>query len=115
MGFGGGPWFVVKKDVEKNILYVSHGYDPETAYKQDFTIRDFHCLTQLHNDEQLPSRITFKIRHTPGYLPGTLTKLEEGNYAVHADAPIHGVAPGQFCVVYDEQHHRCYGSAEISI
>lgn len=115
MGFGGGPWFVVKKDVEKNILYVSHGYDPETAYKQDFTICDFHFLTQLHDDEQLPNRITFKIRHTPGYLPGTLTKLEEGTYAVHADAPIHGVAPGQFCVVYDEKHHRCYGSAEISI
>ena len=29
--------------------------------------------------------------------------------------PIHGVALGQFCVVYDAQHHRCYGSAEISL
>ena len=28
LGFGGGPWFVIKKDVENNILYVSHGYDP---------------------------------------------------------------------------------------
>ena len=45
MGFGGGPWFVVKKDVDKNILYVSHGYDPETAYKQDFPVRDFHWLS----------------------------------------------------------------------
>ncbi|MBP5645471.1 MAG: tRNA 2-thiouridine(34) synthase MnmA, partial [Bacteroidales bacterium] len=26
LGMGGGPWFVVKKDVEQNILYVSHGY-----------------------------------------------------------------------------------------
>jgi tRNA-specific 2-thiouridylase len=114
MGFGGGPWFVVKKDVANNILYVSHGYDPETAYKQDFPIRDFHYLTRLHANEQLPQRITFKIRHTPGYLSATLEKTEEG-FMVHADAPIHGVAPGQFCVVYDEQHHRCYGSAEITI
>ena len=45
MGLGGGPWFVVKKDIEQNIIYVSHGYDPETAYKQDFPIRDFHHLT----------------------------------------------------------------------
>ena len=44
MGFGGGPWFVVKKDVTQNILYVSHGYDPETAYQQDFPVRDFHWL-----------------------------------------------------------------------
>ena len=25
LGFGGGPWFIVKKDIEKNVLYVSHG------------------------------------------------------------------------------------------
>ena len=114
MGFGGGPWFVVKKDVEKNILYVSHGYDPETAYKQDFSVHDFHYLTPLREGESLPRRVTFKIRHTPGYLPATLEQTAEG-FTVHADAPIHGVAPGQFCVVYDEQHHRCFGSAEIGL
>jgi len=25
------------------------------------------------------------------------------------------VAPGQFCVIYDGQHHRCYGSGEITL
>ena len=115
MGFGGGPWFVVKKDVEANILYVSHGYDPETAYKQDFPVHGFHHLTPLIEGESLPHRITFKIRHTPGYLPATLEPVEEGGFIVHADAPIHGVAPGQFCVVYDAEHHRCFGSAEITV
>ncbi len=115
MGFGGGPWFVVKKDVEKNILYVSHGYDPETAYKQDFTICDFHYLTPLHEGERLPHQVTFKIRHTPGYLTAMLEPLGDNRFTVHATAPIHGVAPGQFCVVYDERHHRCFGSAEITV
>lgn len=59
--------------------------------------------------------ITFKIRHTPEYLPATIEQVGEGGYLIHADAPIHGVAPGQFCVVYDEQHHRCFGSGEITI
>ncbi len=111
LGFGGGPWFVVKKDVEKNILYVSHGYDPQTAYKQDFRIHDFHFLTE----PIASTRITFKIRHTPEYLPATIEQVGAGEYLIHADAPIHGVAPGQFCVVYDEQHHRCYGSGEITV
>ncbi len=109
MGFSGGPWFVVKKDVEKNILYVSHGYDPETAYKQDFAIYDFHWLTMPVD----MTEITFKIRHTPGYLPGILEPAGEGSFIVHAKEKIHGVAPGQFCVVYDAQHHRCLGSGEI--
>lgn len=111
LGFGGGPWFVVKKDVGRNVLYVSHGYDPQTAYKQDFRMHDFHVLTVPIDSE----RVTFKIRHTPGYLPATVEKTSEGIYTVHADAPIHGVAPGQFCVVYDEQHHRCFGSGEITL
>ena len=118
LGFGGGPWFVVKKDVERNILYVSHGYDPETAYKQDFKIHDFHATTYCSEGialPELPERITFKIRHTPEYLPATIEKTDENTYVIHADSKIHGVAPGQFCVIYDAQHHCCYGSGEITL
>ena len=112
LGLGGGPWFVVKKDIEANILYVSHGYDPETAYKQDFLIRDFHSL----NGVLPPTDVTIKIRHTPEWHAATLEpQTEKGSYVVHSSVPIHGVAPGQFCVIYDAQHHRCYGSGEISL
>ena len=44
LGMGGGPWFVVKKDMERNILYVAHGYDPASAYCSSFAVRDFHFL-----------------------------------------------------------------------
>ena len=111
LGFGGGPWFVVKKDVEHNILYVSHGYDPQTAYKKDFPLHDFHFLPR----EVDMHHVTFKIRHTPEYHPATIERMEDGRLMVHAGEAIHGVAPGQFCVVYDENHHRCYGSGEITV
>ena len=126
LGFGGGPWFVVKKDVEANILYVSHGYDPATAYKQDFKIRDFHaltlpleqCLAGSLTSHHLPltsNNITFKIRHTSDYFHATIEPLDGGEYMIHSSRPIHGVAPGQFCVVYDADHHRCFGSGEITV
>jgi tRNA-specific 2-thiouridylase len=117
MGLGGGPWFVVKKDINQNIIYVSHGYDPETAYKQDFPIMAFHSI----NGQLPPKDITLKIRHTPEFLPATLEPIANSQeptancYMVHATTPIHGVAPGQFCVVYDNCHHRCYGSGEITV
>ena len=111
LGFGGGPWFVVKKDVEHNILYVSHGYDPQTAYKKDFPLHDFHFLTREVDMHQ----VTFKIRHAPEYHPATRERMEDGRLMVDAGEAIHGVAPGQFCVVYDENHHRCYGSGEITV
>ena len=111
LGFGGGPWFVVKKDVSKNILYVSHGYDPETAYKQKFLIHDLHLLTAPIDD----NKICFKIRHTPEFHHAHIEAKDNGIYRISSDIPIHGVAPGQFCVIYDDQHHRCYGSGEITV
>ena len=116
LGFGGGPWFIVKKDVQQNILYVSHGYDPETAYKQDFPVHDFHYLTRgLSPCEKKPQKVTFKIRHTPEFHAATLEWTGDDSFVVHSKEKIHGVAPGQFCVVYDADHHRCYGSGEITI
>ena len=111
LGFGGGPWFVIKKDVPNNILYVSHGYDPQTVYKKDFPLHDFHFLTR----EVPMQKVTFKIRHTPEYHPATIEHLGDGRWMIHSEEAIHGVAPGQFCVVYDENHHRCYGSGEITV
>ena len=121
LGFGGGPWFVVKKDVALNVLYVSKGYDPQTAYKQDFKVCGFHslipCGTSLTSylSAADTNRVTFKIRHTPDYHPATVEPTAAGEFIVHSATPIHGVAPGQFCVVYDEQHHHCYGSGEITL
>jgi len=111
LGLGGGPWTVVKKDMEKNILYVTHGYDPEKAYRTEFDVRDFHFLTM-----ELPlEKITFKIRHTPDFFHATAQQTAPGCYHITSERAIQGVAPGQFCVVYDEQHHRCYGSGEICL
>ena len=126
MGFGGGPWFVVKKDVAKNILYVSHGYDPETAHKQSFPVHDFHWLNVtlgsgniLPYDENVTKypdpNVTFKIRHTPEYHPATIEWTSSNEFIVHSKEKIHGVAPGQFCVIYDANHHRCLGSGEITV
>ena len=113
LGLGGGPWFVIRKDVGRNILYVSHGYDPQDAYKSDFPIAGFDFLTEGIHD--LPQSITFKIRHTPEYHPATAERTADGCYVIHSADPIHGVAPGQFCVVYDSDHHKCYGSGEITL
>lgn len=110
LGFGGGPWYAVRKDVKRNILYVSKGFEPATAYRRDFEIADFHFLTLPVEMED----VCFKIRHTPEYHKAKLEKQGNGAYTVHAEKPVQGVAPGQFCVVYDEQHHRCFGSGEIA-
>ena len=121
LGFGGGPWFVVKKNIKRNILFGSHGYDPEKVYKDHVTMNDFHFISGNPFEEgwgdekngEKSMRVTFKIRHTPEYLGGVLSQKEDGRWFLQADEKIHGVAPGQFCVVYDKEHHLCFGSGEI--
>jgi tRNA-specific 2-thiouridylase len=124
LGFGGGPWFVIKKDIQENILYVAHGYDPASAYRQQFLVRDMHWLTlpyaqiALRQDADMQGSalsVTFKIRHTSDYFRATMEPQADGTFMIRSETPIHGVAPGQFCVVYDSRHHRCYGSGEITL
>ena len=38
LGLGGGPWFVVKKNVRKNIIFVAHGWDTQLQYGHDFRL-----------------------------------------------------------------------------
>lgn len=116
LGMSGGPWFVVKKNVKRNILYVSRGYDPERVYKDHIDMAHFHFITADPFAQSAPGEahaVTFKIRHTPEYVPGTLTFAPDGSCRLQAAEKIHGVAAGQFCVVYDKEHRLCYGSGEI--
>ena len=45
LGFSGGPWYVVEKDMRRNILWVVNGYDPEESYCDHFRIVAPHWLT----------------------------------------------------------------------
>lgn len=125
---GGGPWFVVKKDIEQNILYVSHGCDTLLQYGQDFSLADYHILTsdpfqtlpqyadlvETYPDGTLQMPITFKVRHTDRWRTGTLT-LQDGTPRIHGQERIQGIAPGQFGVIYTPDGRICIGSGEIAV
>ena len=122
LGLSGGPWFVVKKNVKKNIIFVAHGWDTQLQYGHDFRLADMHFITQ--NPWEVGGRrsevgpqswdISFKIRHVDHFMQGTITLDDEG-YHIHSDEPIQGIAPGQFGCIYDADHRICYGSGEIAI
>ena len=41
----GGPWFVVRKDIEENVLYVSQGYEPAAAHGKSISLMGFRLLS----------------------------------------------------------------------
>lgn len=114
LGLSGGPWFVIKKDIQDNIVYVSHGYGVETQFGNEFSLGDFHYITDnpWRESEAEGVDITFKIRHTPEFIKGKLFR-EENHYRILSSEKLQGIAPGQFGVVYDESAGICIGSGEI--
>ncbi len=115
LGLSGGPWFVIKKDVEENIIYVSHGYGVETQFGSEFRINDFHFITENPwKDARKEIDITFKIRHTPEFTKGKLVQEEGGQFRILSSEKLQGIAPGQFGVIYDEEAGICVGSGEIT-
>ncbi len=113
LGLSQGPWFVVKKDTDENVVYVSNGYDPLTQYNDRIKLNGFHFISgNPWNEMEAPKEVMFKIRHTPDFTRGRIYKEGE-HYLLQSESPISGIAAGQFGVIYDLECNLCYGSGEI--
>ena len=120
LGLSGGPWFVVKKDIKRNIILVSRGYDPQDHYGQHIQMAELNNISQspwaylgIH-DETTSIEVCFKIRHTPEFTRGSLRyNAEKSRYELDSQTPIQGIAPGQYAVIYDINHTICFGSGMI--
>lgn len=107
----GGPWFVVRKDIEENVLYVSQGYDPREQYGDRITLMGFHPLAPI--TLTLPMEVKFKIRHTPEFHPGHLVQLPDGLVQIESAELIQGIAAGQYATIYDSNAHLVIASGMI--
>lgn len=107
----GGPWFVVRKDIENNVLYVSQGYDPREQYGDRITLMGFHPLAPV--ELPLPMEVKFKIRHTPEFHPGRLVPLPDGLVQIESGELIQGIAAGQYATIYDADAHLVIASGMI--
>ncbi len=111
LGLGGGPWFVVGKDIKNNIIYVSQGYDPIAQYTHIVPLGDLQMMNPtLHLTEGM--RMRFKIRHQPEFSFGSVHLTDTGADIV-SETAISGVAPGQFGVLYHETEPYVVGSGVI--
>lgn len=115
LGLSGGPWYVVKKNVRDNVLYVSQGYDTDKQYGKRIHINETHFITKdPWGNLNSPVEIAFKNRHSPEFNKALITSVAPGEYVIESDNKIQGIAPGQFVVLYDKDCHICYGSGIIS-
>ncbi len=115
LGLSGGPWYVVKKNIHDNVIYVSNGYETEKQYGNTIHIDEMHFITDNPWPKECSNvEITFKNRHTPIFMSATLSHLGGMEYVIESKEKVQGIAPGQFAVIYDSEKHLCYGSGIIT-
>ena len=103
-----GRWFVVKKDVKNNILYVSHG-DESPLYTSSCEVGNINWIG--FDPPAAPFACRAKFRYRQGEQDVTVTTDGRGGAHVDFARPQRAVTPGQYAVFYDEA--RCLGGGVI--
>lgn len=101
-----GRWFVVKKDLQNNILYVSHG-DETPLYSRACKVSQLNWIGYIPRESFC---CTAKFRYRQGE-QGVKVTLTDGGARVDFDQPQRAVTEGQYAVFYDE--FSCLGGGVI--
>ena len=116
LGLSGGPWYVVRKNVDENVIYVSNGYGTAKQYGRTLRLDEMHFISgNPWQDINDPVDIMFKNRHTPHMMRAKFTRTGQRTWVIDSEEDVQGIAPGQFAVVYDPTGTLCYGSGVITL
>ena len=114
-----GPWYVVAKDPDHDIVFCSNQYDEEifASARSEFHVEDVKWVTGVPPQKMAADgegRFEMKIRHGPRLVSGEFLLAnatgEEG--IVKLDQKDGGLAPGQYVVFYEGE--ECLGGGVIS-
>ncbi|MCA1031863.1 tRNA 2-thiouridine(34) synthase MnmA [Bacillus timonensis] len=109
IGGSGDPWFVVGKNLEKNVLYVEQGFENELLYSTSITATNINWVSDLTKNEEF--RCTSKFRYRQADNSVTVKVVDDNTVQVIFDEPIRAVTPGQAVVFYHGE--ECLGGGTI--
>ncbi|KAL0907042.1 hypothetical protein M5K25_025580 [Dendrobium thyrsiflorum] len=110
----GGPWYVVEKDVQSNVVFVSRNYFSLDKRRRTFRVGSLKWFSG--STPEMHDRLRCKVRHGPSFYDCSL-RLEtigDGNEqtaVIHLSEDDQGLAAGQFTAFY--HGNICLGSGVI--
>lgn len=104
-----GPWFVIGKDVQKNILFVCHSTKREWLYSDSCLVKGINWI--LKDTDSIPEKCTCKFRYRQADQDVILKKIDETSVLVSYPQKIASVTCGQEAVFYNGD--KCIGGGVI--
>ncbi|GMM84842.1 tRNA 2-thiouridine(34) synthase MnmA [Pseudoalteromonas sp. MTN2-4] len=105
----GEPWYVVDKDLERNVLIVGQGKNHPRLFSNGLNANQLHWVDRV--GPKGTTRCTVKTRYRQTDIPCTLLVGEDGMARVLFDEPQKAVTPGQSAVFYADD--VCLGGGII--
>lgn len=109
-GRDAAPWYVVGKDVERNVLYVEQGADSPWLLSTRLWSETGHWIGGTPPASRF--ECTAQTRYRQNDEPCTVEVADDGTLAVRFARPQRAVTPGQSLVLYDGE--ECLGGAVIA-
>lgn len=105
----GEPWYVVDKDLKRNVLIIAQGHDHPKLYKNNLIFEQAHWIYP----QIFPLRCKAKTRYRQADQDCTVSQMPENqnHYCVMFDQPQWAITPGQSVVFYQE--NNCLGGGII--
>ena len=103
-----GRWFVVKKNLQNNVLYVSHG-DETPLYSVSCEVSGFNWIP--FPPEKRAFECTAKFRYRQPDQAVRVQIREDGRVHIEFDEPQRAVTEGQYAVLY--RGEECIGGGVI--
>ena len=97
-GHDNNGWFVIKKDVKNNILYVASGENNEHLFSDYCYVRGINLISR---DIKEKEKLHAKFRYRQKDLPVIVSYIDKETLLVVFDKPYKAITPGQACVLYD--------------
>ena len=106
-----GPYYVVARNHQKNIIYVSHNPCQDSVNPKSFIVKNGHWITRIPPQA---SKLQVRIRHGKKIIDCQMNKISQfsNDYRVELDEKDSGISSGQIAVFY--RHDECLGGGVIS-
>ena len=103
------PWYVYRKDIQNNEIYVCQGVDNKLLMNDGLIVEDINWINSIEYSYPISCLVQIRHQHVP--VECIISKASNG-FKVDFVDQIRAIAPGQSAVFYDK--NICLGGGVIS-
>lgn len=108
-GFSEAPWFVVEKDLDRNLLYVTQDETDPHLLSTELTAQHLHWIAGPPDTDH--PELAAKVRYRQPDQSARIIEMDEHSLKLSFERPQRAVTPGQSVVLY--RGEQCLGGGII--